>query len=173
MAERKKYANNKCFVFSADGYEEITYMELLHRQEKDKRYKMKRFIPLHGMLLEVTQEQYREFYKERRRHKYLMEQSIRNKDVSIDALLKSDTREIKVLTDWCADVAAQAEKNILLEKLEDAMHCLSDEERLLLYRRYYDEMTEMEIAGIYGISQQAVSKRIWRVLGKLKKILER
>lgn len=173
MAERKKYANNKCFVFSADGYEEITYMELLHRQEKDKRYKMKRFIPLHGMLLEVTQEQYKEFYKERRRHKYLIEQSIDNKDVSIDTLLSLNQGEINQLTDRCVDVAAQAERNILLEKLEDAMHCLSDEERLLLYRRYYDEMTETEIAGIYGISQQAVSKRIWKVLGKLKKILER
>lgn len=173
MAERKKYANNKCFVFSADGYEEITYTELWHRQERDERYKMKRFIPLHGMLMEVTQEQYREFYKEKRRQKYLAEQSIRNKDVSIDALLKPDMREINLLTDWRVDVASQAENNILLEKLEDAMHCLSKEERLLLYRRFYDDMTETELAGIYGISQQAVSKRIWKVLEKVRREMER
>lgn len=121
----------------------------------------------------MTQEQYREFYKERRRQKYLIEQSIENKDVSIDALLNLEQREINLFAGWCMDVAAQAEKNILLKKLEDAMHCLSNEERLLLYRRYYDEMTETELAGIYGISQQAVSKRIWKVLGKLKKMLER
>lgn len=173
MAERKKYANNKCFVFSADGYEEITYTELRCRQERDERYRTKWFIPLHGMLLEVTQEQYREFYKERRRQKYLIEQSIENKDVSIDALLNLEQREINLFAGWCVDVAAQAEKNILLKKLEDAMHCLSNEERLLLYRRYYDEMTETELAGIYGISQQAVSKRLRKVLGKLKKMLER
>lgn len=173
MAERKKYANNKCFVFSADGYEEITYMELCCRQEKEEEYKMKRFIPLHGMLMEVTQEQYREFYKERRRQKYLTEQSIENKDASIDVLLAESLSGINFLEDWRVDVAAEAVKNILTENLMDAIQCLSEEERLMIHRRYYDEMTETELAGIYGISQQAVSKRLRNVLEKLKKMLER
>lgn len=173
MAESKKYANNKCFVFSADGYEEITYTELCCRQEKEEGYKTKQFIPLHGMLMEVTQEQYREFYKEKHRQKYLTEQSIENRDVPIDVLLAESSSGINFLEDWRVDIAAEAEKNILLEKLKDAMHCLSDEEQLMIRRRYYDELTEMELAGIYGISQQAVSKRIRKVLKKLRKEMER
>lgn len=172
MAERKKYANNKCFVFSADGYEEITYTELCYRQEKEEGYKTKQFIPLHGMLLEVTQEQYREFYKEKRRQKYLTEQSIENKDVSIDVLLAESLSGISFLEDWRVDVAAEAVKNILMENLLGAIQCLSEEEQLMIRRRYYDEMTETELAGIYGISQQAVSKRLRKVLGKLKEMLE-
>lgn len=173
MAESKKYANNKCFVFSADDYEEITYTELCYRQEKDEGYKTKQFIPLHGMLLEVTQEQYREFYKEKRRQKYLTEQSIENKDVSIDVLLVESLSGINYFEDWRVDVAAEAEKNILLEKLKEAMHCLGDEEQLMIRGRYYDELTETELAGIYGISQQAVSKRLRKVLKKLRKEMER
>ncbi|MCM1172708.1 MAG: hypothetical protein NC393_11380 [Clostridium sp.] len=127
---KKKYADNKCFIFSADGYEEITYTELCRRQEKDDKYKTKWLIPLHGMLMEVTQEQYREFYKERRRQKYLMEQSVRNKDVSMDALLKQELNGLPA--DCLVDVAAEAEKNILLKKLKEAMQCLSAEEQLMI-----------------------------------------
>jgi len=76
----------KCFVFAPDGYEEITYSELCRRREMDKSYEEKKFIPLHGMLMEVTPEQYREFYRNRRRQKYLDERSKDNGDISIDML---------------------------------------------------------------------------------------
>ena len=58
----KKYVNAKCFVFSENGYEEITYIELCHRCEHDKNYKDRKFIPLHGMLVEVTAKDYIDFY---------------------------------------------------------------------------------------------------------------
>lgn len=60
MAENR-YANAKCFVFAPDGYEEITYSELCRRCEMDQSYEEKKYIPLHGMLMEVTPEQYQEF----------------------------------------------------------------------------------------------------------------
>ena len=85
MAENR-YANAKCFVFAPDGYEEITYSELCRRREMDQGYEEKKFIPLHGMLMEVTPEQYREFYRNRRRQKYLDERSKDNGDISIDML---------------------------------------------------------------------------------------
>lgn len=53
-----KYAKSKCFILSADGYKEITYKELLRRRDTDKTYADKRFIPLHGMLMEVSPEEY-------------------------------------------------------------------------------------------------------------------
>lgn len=49
-----KYAKSKCFVFSKDGYEEITYSELCLRKDTDIRYQEKKFVPLHEMLMEVT-----------------------------------------------------------------------------------------------------------------------
>lgn len=173
MADKKRYADNKCFVISDGGYEEITYAELCRRREQDKSYESKRFIPLHGMLMEVTPKQYQEFYKEKRRQKYLMEKSVGNGDVSIDALLTEDLSGVGLLVDWRVDVAAEAENNILIEKLEQAMQCLSHEELLLIRGHYYDELTEAELAGIYGISQQAVSKRLRKLREKLRKLLEK
>lgn len=67
----EKYANAKCFILSPDGYEEITYTELCRRRDKDETYKDKKFIPLHGMLMEVTPEQYIDFYRTRNRQRYL------------------------------------------------------------------------------------------------------
>ena len=65
----KDFAKSKCFIKTDNGYEEITYEELLRREETDPSYKGRRFLPLHGMLMEVTPEQYKDFYKERRRQK--------------------------------------------------------------------------------------------------------
>lgn len=70
MAE-EKYAKSKCFILSPDGYEEITYTELCHRRDTDETYKTKKFIPLHGMLMEVTPEQYIDFYRTWNRQRYL------------------------------------------------------------------------------------------------------
>lgn len=170
MAE-KRYDDHKCFVFSAVGYEEITYTELCHRCKQDKSYQSKQFIPLHGMLMEVTREQYRGFYKEQRRQKYLTEKSARNQDVSIDAMLTEELNGADFLADSTFDTAAIAEQNILLERLQEAVKHLTEEEQLMIHRRYYDELTEVELAEIYGVSQQAVSKRLKRILGKLRKAM--
>lgn len=170
MAE-KKYDDHKCFVLSAVGYEEITYSELCRRCEKDKSYESKHFIPLHGMLLEVTSEQYAEFYKEQRRQKYLTEQSADNRDVSMDALMTENLYIADSSADSTMDIATIAERSLLLKQLCEAIRSLTEEEQSLIYRYYYDEQSESEIAALYGISQQAVSKRLKKVLGKLRKLM--
>ena len=48
---------------------------------------MKLFLPLYGMLMEVTEQEYKTFYKTVRREKYLKEQSIANEDFSYDMLI--------------------------------------------------------------------------------------
>lgn len=79
----------------------------------------------------------------------------------------------EILIDSGESVADQVERRILLDKLKQAMGALSDAEQLLVYRHYFAGMSETELAAIYGISQQAVSKRIRSIRGKLKKSLEK
>ena len=148
MEDKSRYDNRKCFVLSDSGYEELTYAELCLRREQDASYKMKHFIPLYGMLLEVTSEQYREFYREKRRQKYLLERSAENRDVSIDVLLIGNLSGAALLAYKNTDVEAEAEKNILMDKLQEALQCLSIDERLLIRRHYYDELTETELADL-------------------------
>lgn len=62
MAE-EKYAKAKCFILSPEGYQEISYLELCRRRDMEPDYQNRKFIPLHGMMMEVTPEQYAEFYR--------------------------------------------------------------------------------------------------------------
>ena len=170
MAE-EKYLGAKCFILSPDGYEEITYSELCHRRDSDEIYKHKKFIPLHGMLMEVTPEQYIDFYKTRRRQKYLDERSAANGDISIDMLSTPEFSGTDILVSN-KDVAEQVMNQIMLDKLRSSLSMLTEEEMELINFLYYEEKSETELSSVYGISQQAISKRLKRILAKLKKLLE-
>lgn len=52
--------------------------------------------------------------------------------------------------------------------LKDAISELSDEEQQLLYRRYYDDMTQSEVSKHLGISQVQVSRKEGKILQKIK-----
>lgn len=83
-----KYAKSKCFVFSKDGYEEITYSELCLRKDTDIRYQEKKFVPLHEMLMEVTPEQYADFYRTKNRQRYIFSSLAFTSSVSIKSPLE-------------------------------------------------------------------------------------
>lgn len=58
-------------------------------------------------------------------------------------------------------------------RLYQALALLSDDERELIERLYFQEQTERETAVQMGIYHNAVHKRKKRILKKLKKILEK
>lgn len=66
-----KYAPKKVFVLDNGIYTELSYEEFYLLKENNVSYADKFFIPLHGMLMEVTEETYRDFYKSQRRQKYI------------------------------------------------------------------------------------------------------
>lgn len=168
-----KYAPKKVFILENGNYKEISYEELCGLTENESTlYADKLFIPLHGMLMEVTEDAYKDFYKDKRRQKYLYEQSEENGDISYDMLTTDEFNGADILIDDSIDVVAQVENKIMTDKLKQAILMLTDDEQLLIYRHYYAEISETELAPLYGISQQAVSKRIGKIRAKLKKLLE-
>lgn len=171
MADNR-YANAKCFVFAPDGYEEITYSELCHRREMDQSYEEKKFIPLHGMLMEVTPEQYREFYRNRRRQKYLDERSQDNGDISIDMLTTPEFNGADILVSP-ENIEEQVVRHMMTDKLHSCILMLSEEERELLHDLFYIGLSERDAAEKYAVSQVAIHKRKKRVLDKLKKMMDR
>lgn len=167
-----KYAPKKVFILEDGEYIELSYQEFCAHSESEVTYSNKYFIPLHGMLMEVDKDAYRDFYKSRRRQKYLEERSEANEDFSYDMLTTDDFNGEAILVDENADVAEMVVRKIMLDKLRQTVLTLSDEEQLLIYRHYYAEISETELASLYGILQQAVSKRIGKIRAKLKKFLE-
>lgn len=167
-----KYAPKKVFVLENGNYKEITYSELKTLEQTNKDYANKYFLPLHGMLMEVTEDEYRSYYKDKRRQKYIDERSRENGDVSYDALDSSDMLGESVLVDIETNVEEQITNKIILEQLHNAFLLLSDEERKLIMLKFFKGFSEVKLSDYYGISQQAISKRLKKVLLKIKEMIK-
>ncbi|MFR1982734.1 MAG: hypothetical protein ACLS4Z_02630 [Christensenellaceae bacterium] len=74
-----KYAPKKVFILENGKYKEITYSELQELEQSGKSYAEKFFLPLYGMLMEVTAETYKWYYKDKRRQKYIDEFSVKRR----------------------------------------------------------------------------------------------
>ena len=166
-----KYAPKKVFILENGNYKEITYSELQKLERSDKSYAGKFFLPLYGMLMEVTAETYKAYYKDKRRQKYIDERSRLNGDVSYDALDTDETLGVEVFADTKTDVEAEVINKITVAELRKAFLLLSPDEIELLKLRYFKEYSEIKISKYYGVSQQAISKRINKTLSKIKKII--
>ncbi len=59
-----------------------------------------------------------------------------------------------------------------LEQLHRALSSLSDEERYLIQKIFFNERTERDLAEELGCSQNAVNKRKQRILDKLRRFLQ-
>lgn len=168
-----RYAPKKIFILENGQYIEIDYkrFELMMNQqsEKNKRF----FIPLHGMLMEVEERDYQEFYKTERRQRYLREESRINGEISFDMLATDEFKGKEIIVNSGEDVAQEVENKIMLDDLSSALDMLTDEERELLQELYFEERTERELANQKNVSQVAIHKRKLRVLDKIKRFLEK
>lgn len=168
-----KYAPKKVFILENGKYKEITYSELQKLEQSDKSYAEKFFLPLYGMLMEVTAETYKAYYKDKRRQKYIDERSLLNGDVSYDALDTDETLGAEVFADKKTDVEAAVINKMTVAELRKAFLLLSPDERKLITAIYIQNLTEREYAKQKGVYHNAVHKRKLRILEKLKKFLDR
>lgn len=166
-----KYAPKKVFILEKGNYKEITYSELKRLEQADKSYMDKFFLPLHGMLMEVTEEEYKEYYRDKRRQKYIDERSKANGDISYNSFDTDELLGEDILVDKHTDVEAQVISKMTVQQLRQAFLLLSTDEIALLKLRYFKEYSEIKLSKYYGVSQQAISKRIKKILSKIKKII--
>ena len=162
-----KYAPKKVFILEKGNYKEITYSELKQLEQADKSYMDKFFLPLHGMLMEVTEEPYKEYYRDKRRQKYIDERSKANGDISYNSF---DTDEL--LGEDIIDVEAQVISKMTVEKLQKVFLLLSPDEKTLIIEHFFDEKSQVELSKQYGVNQSNISRKINRIISKLKKFLE-
>lgn len=168
----KKQNQNKqyqVFILKNGAYVEISYEEFCRTQ--DTAFKDTFFISSCGVLMEVSQEFYKEYYRDRRRERYLDELEAMNV-ISFHSLDTEDFCGEEILIDHSEDVAEQVAHKMMVEKLTAVLPLLTDDERELIQAIYFDEMTEREYAEKTGVYRNAVHKRKVRILEKLKKLLE-
>ena len=167
------YQPRKVFIWENDSYTELSYEEFCHRSETDPSYTDKLFLPLYGMLMEVTQADYDDFYRQKRRQKYIDERSKKNGDISYDMFTTDDSNGKEIFINGSEDISELVAQKMTLDKLRTGLLLLSEEERRLIQLHFYDKLSQTEISRLYGMNQSSVSRRITKILLKLKKILEK
>lgn len=168
-----KYTPKKVFILEDGKYIEMPYEEFNRRRQEDESCREKRFLSLHGMLMEVTEEEYVSYYKDKRRQRYIEERAKKFGTFSYDALTTDEFNGKDILSDPNSNVEAEVQARYFTEKLRTALSELTDDERILITLHYYKDISESELAKKYGISQQAISKRIKKIREKLKSIIEK
>lgn len=172
MFKNQDKQNNICFIRTESGYEQITYAELCKRRNTNEEYKSKKFFPFHGMLMEVSPKDYTDFYKSKRRQKYIDERSVENGDFSYNMLTTDDFNGEDILVDTSQDIGDAVIHKIMLDKLSSSIILLSDDEQKLIREIFYEGLSERKLAEKYSVSQTAIHKRKTRILDKLKKFIE-
>ena len=168
----KKLNPKKVFIIADGGYREITPVEHEFRKETDAGYREKKFIGLHSMIMEVSENEYIEFYRSKRRQKYLDEQRRDNGDVSYDALNSDEFNGEEILIAELPDVCDTLVHQQLLDKLRQAVDALPEDEKALIAQHFYDGVPQTELAKKHGVNQSNISRRISKILAKLKNLLE-
>jgi RNA polymerase sigma factor (sigma-70 family) len=166
------YDNSICFILSPDGYVEITLAELKRRRETDPTYISKRFIALHGMLMEVSDTDYHDFYKARRRQKYLEEEAARASSFSYHAYDSDEMSGEDIISDEALPIDEQVSDKLDIENMLRCFSKLNETERKLLSAIYFDGKSERQLSKDTGVPQKTVNNRKRRAIARLKKLLE-
>ena len=167
-----KYNPKKVFILDDGKYIELTYQDFCNRRELNLSYDDKHFIPVQGMLMEVPSEAYKDFYRDKERYRYIKKLDIENGLLSIDEFDSEDDNGSDFISVNTDDLSEIINKNIMLEKLRQSISKLNADERNLIYQHYFDEISEIKLGEIYGVSQQAISKRIKKIRIKIKNLMK-
>lgn len=135
------------YIIENGGYTELTYEEFRRRVQICPLYADKLFLPLYGSLMEVSKEDYEEYYRQRNRQIYIDRRASRNGDVSYNALTTDEFNGEDILIAEQPDVCDTVVESIMTDKLKEAILKLTDEEQLLIYRHYYADIPGTELAG--------------------------
>ena len=168
----KEFTPRKVFILHNGEYLEISLEEHIAHREADEDYQQRKFIALHGMIMEVSPKDYIAFYRARRRQKYLTESAVERGDISYDALTTDDFNGENVLVDPGEDIAEVLAWKATLDKLRLIVSTLPEDEKKLIIAHFYNGKSQTALAEEYGVNQSNISRRIDRILAKIKKLLE-
>lgn len=167
-----KYNPKKVFILDDGKYIEITYQDFCNRRELDLSYDNKHFIPVQGMLMEVSSQAYKDFYRDKERYRYIKKLDIENGLLSFDEFDSEGDNGSDFISVNTDDLSEIVSNSIMLDKLRLCISKLKTEEQELIYQHYFDEISEVKLGEMYGVSQQAISKKLKKIRFKIKNLMK-
>ncbi len=191
MEENKmKFIPKKVYIKGNNDYIEVEYDEFLKAypeytenlirrlrndpapdsNDSDEKY----FIPVQGCLLEVDEENYREYYKENERYKYIRSLDYKNRLLSASAVRSSlnheDYADIDAGPEY--DVEANTIAEMLVKNLRAVMYFLSGDELTMIDLVYNKCLSYTDAAAVTGISKSTFEHRLSELLEKIKILMD-
>ena len=147
------------------GYIQVTEEELqaYKRNSVEKVY----LINLGHSVMEVDEIAYHDFYKEENREDYRQKLAIRNNVISMESLVSGEFNECNLVADEGEPLDEKIMRQIMIEKLPEAIATLTDEEKELVRQLYFENMSERQISSLTGVPQKTINNRRKRILKKL------
>jgi len=154
------------------GYIQVTEEELqaYKKNSKEKVY----LINLGHSVMETDEANFRAFYKERRREKYLREEAqLAGGVISLNAIDSDELDGVGVVLDTSEPLDEKIMRKMMIEKLPEAIAVLNDEEKELIQQIYFNHISEREISRRTGMPLTTVNNRKKKALKKLFAFFEK
>jgi len=119
----------------------------------------------------VREQDYREYYRELERWKYIRRME-KGKKLSYEQALEDDLPLERFLETEPYSVEAEVEKRILIEHMLSAIELLDEDEKRLIRQLFFDGLTAREIARREGVYHRAIVYRKEKALDKLRKMMK-
>ena len=151
-----------CYLLENKQHVVITYAELRARQQTDATFRRRRFWKVDDVLIEVSEEKYKELQRDNchRGYLYSFERDAEITPVSDESNTPTPVRfEDSVLDKLLQETALQA------------LSSLPTDDEALIRGIYLEGRTERDLAEQLGISCGAVNKRKAKILQQLRELL--
>lgn len=125
-----------------------------------------KYIYVGGEKVYVSDEIYEVYKKQKNREEYL-----RRLDVEFLDFNFSENYSIEDMEDESINVEKIVETKMLIDRLKKAMESLSDDEREIIKRLYFDDEPLRKVAKSRNVSHPALIKKRDRILKKLREMI--
>lgn len=137
-------------------------------------------IKVDGQEVEVNEEVYRCYAQGERRERYILEDQKKDRVLSLEQLARDEVREDYVgipIVASCLDILVEQEQDAIRKRrkagLYPALQILSDTDRELITKRFFEGLSQDETATEMGIHQSTVSRRQEVILRRLRRNIEK
>ena len=121
--------------------------------------------------VEVSEAVYRAYHKEREAERY-QNKLIRKNELSLERFHEDGVNIDYLIVRVQPDIVDKLIHQEQLESLWAALDILPEDERSLIDEIFFNEKSESQIAQSIGLNQSTVSRRLSKILSKLKKLIE-
>lgn len=158
---------------ASKGYTEVT-QEFLKKYIDSFTEGRPYFINLGYAVMETDEANYKAYYKELRREKYLREEmQLAGGVVSLNAIDSDELDGVGVVVDTSEPFEDKVLREMMIEKLPEALSILTKCEKELIQQIYFNHISERELSRQTGTPLMTINNRKKRALKKLFDFLEK